>query len=212
MKKLIFIIMTFFFSQILSAADFGINPEFLKIKVFKFAVSTSPYCTDLITVFEKPDPVYEDVLTNPHFGSGTLANGVYPCVVIEMSDTVKFASEENSTSGNCIASNEETLEVCTSEFPNTIRLIDGTTGSCFDGEQKIAIYLTTIKEGDAGGPFLPPVEGNHGRGLLLGAPLVVADGVIAKFIVNGMGKIWDDSFTPRCEMNAPNFSFTHIIE
>ena len=69
----------------------GISPSSLKLKIYKFAVSTSPYCTNLITVVDNGISAVEtDFVNLPDLGSGVLADGTYPCVVIEMSDNVKF--------------------------------------------------------------------------------------------------------------------------
>lgn len=88
----------------LHAADLNITPTSLKLKVYKFAVSTSPLCTNLITIVDNGStPTEVDFLGSPNLGNGIVANGTYPCIVIEFADNIKFATAVNSTSNHCVA-------------------------------------------------------------------------------------------------------------
>jgi hypothetical protein len=53
-----------------NAGNLNIDPTYLKLKVYKFAVSTSPFCTNPVTVFEEANPSYTDVLLGPSLGNG----------------------------------------------------------------------------------------------------------------------------------------------
>jgi hypothetical protein len=212
--KNLFIIMLFLGNMnITKAADSGINPEYLEIKFYKLAVSTSPYCTNLQTIITEPQGELFDFLSNPVMGSGTVALGTYPCIVIEFSDNIKYAADQNSSSGNCVASAPLAEEICGGQ-PDAIKYIDGTTSTCVDGqEQKIALYLSTAStntNGNGDSPFLPPSIGNLDRGLNLGGALQIGQGLSAKFIVNALGSIADSNGS--CKMtNPPLFSFEKII-
>ncbi|MBI2519003.1 MAG: hypothetical protein HYV97_01240 [Bdellovibrio sp.] len=195
------------------AADLALDPAYLELKVYKFAISKSEFCTDLITVFETNNPVYEDFLNNPSLGSGSIDVGTYPCVVIEFSDIIRYASTTNSDSGLCVAGEQHSGQICRADWQENGVLIDGTQFACNDNEQKVAVYLSTGSTSGGGNEpaFVPPTAENRARGLKLLAPLIVSNGTIAKFIVDGRGQIEDT--TPRggqnpiCEMNAPTFSF-----
>ena len=215
MKKIKLFIFTFLLAcsiQTVSALDTGINPAYLELKVYKMAVSSSVYCTDLVTVFENDNPVYEDFLASPQLGSGSVMNGTYPCIVIEFSDIIKWASEENSDSANCVVGQLETQEICRAGGGDSdFTLIDGTQGTCVDGEQRIAMYLSTAStliNGENGNAFVRPTAADTNKGLPLLNSLIVSGGTAAKFIVDGLGKIEDSS--GQCEMMPPAFSFSKI--
>ena len=213
MKTKLLALMLFAMTTRSLAADLALDPSYLDLKVYKFAISKSEFCTDLITVFESDNPVYENVLSNPSLGTGSIEAGTYNCVVIEFLDIIRFASSTNSDSGLCVAGEQHSLQICRADYPESGRLVDGTEFACNDSEQRVAVYLST---GSTGGDndepaFLPPTAQNRDRGLKLLAPLIVSNDTIAKFIVDGRGQIEDT--TPRgwqnpiCEMNAPTFSF-----
>lgn len=210
MKKLLLLIagLNLFYNGIALAADDGIDPEYLEVKIYKIAVSRSHFCTDLQVLVENDNPEYEDFLGSPYLGNANLDNGTYKCVVIEMSDVIRYASAENSTSGNCVASQQLTMDVCRSDHPDTIQLIDGSSDTCADGEQRVALYLSTHTQNDGNGqenPFIPPTS-TEDNGMRLGSALIVNGATSAKFVVNGLGKIEDRGSW--CEMQAPAFSFS----
>ena len=212
MKKLFILTMMILMSKTFAAND-NISPSYLNIKFYKLAVSTSPYCTNLQTIIEDSDGETFDFLSNPTLGSGTVANGTYPCVVIEMSDIINFAPDQNSDSSNCAVGVNESEEIC-QRPEDSFQLIDGTNGSCVQGqEQRIALYLSTASTttgGDATeSAFLPPTPSNSLRGLNLGGALVVGSGISAKFIVNAIEKIEDRD--NECKFSEPPlFSFQEL--
>ena len=141
-----------------------------KVKVFKFAVSTSKACTDPITIFSSVAGVEQDLLTSPTFGSGQVAAGTYPCVLIEVS---KIIHTQGTT-------------LCTTEFPDVIcndnqlsQLIDGTSVTCtggYDNDQHVTLYINTLNTGNRGDrALLPPSsETDTASGLKLTSPFVVS--------------------------------------
>ncbi len=196
------------------AADSGLNPQYLNIKFYKLAVSESQYCTNLQTIIDVPQGESFDFLSQPMLGTGSVAVGEYPCIVIEFSDYIHFAPDQNSTTGNCAVGVEVSEEIC-QRVEDDIKYIDGTTSSCVDGqEQKIALYLSTASTSNGGdgteSPFTPPTANELNRGLNLGAALNVDQGLSAKFIVNALGKVEDAE--NRCRFSAPPlFSFEKIV-
>lgn len=209
MKKIL-ILMLITFKTL--AANTGIDPDFLKLKVYKIAISKDIYCNDLKVVVDNSGPgaIYEDFLTSPTIGSGSVNVGTYQCVVIEFEDIIKFASLENSDNGFCNAGVDLTNEICTSATADSIRYIDGSTSTCTNGSQRTSMWLSTgsTNAAQTGSPFLPPIQGDTDRGLQLLSPLVVSEGSIAKFVVNALGKIEDNGSS--CEMQAPTFAFENL--
>ncbi len=203
-------ILVFTFLTLGSINAMGANPNFLKLKVYKMAVSTSPLCTNLVTVIDNGSTAtYADVLVNPTLGSGKLGKGTYPCVVIEFSDNIKYSSD--ATTGSCTANVEETLGVCGSGDSST--LIDGTTVSCTSGEDRIAMYLSTASTETTGTSghtaFQSPTSLNDAtKGFNLASALTVSGTATGKFVINGTGKI--NGSNSSCEMQPPLFSFSGI--
>lgn len=211
-------------SQFAVAADLSLSASSLKLKVYKMAVSTSVLCTNLITVLDNGNtPTELDFLSNPNLGSGTIADGTYPCIVIEFTDNIKFIPSTNSTSGNCLTSAEYTLDICRPDSGGTSRLIDGTTTTCTGvtggalGPDRVALYLSTTVVGSSGDSFNPPTTvGDTGFGLRLGSALTVSGTTSGKFIVNPTGKVCDTANPAcggggaSCELDAPDFSFSKL--
>ena len=196
------------------AIDTGFTPTSLKLKIYKFAVSTSPYCTNLITVVDNGNsPVDVEFVGGANLGSGTLVDGTYPCVVIEMSDNVKFIPNGSSTSGNCVSAAESIIDICRTDNGGTSTLIDGTTVTCTGTDpntpiaNRVAMYLSTVSSG-GGDTFEAPTLLSTTHGLLLGSSLVVSGASVGQFRMNADNQIQDDGVA--CGMNAPAFSFTKI--
>lgn len=186
------------------------TPTELLLKPYKVAVSTSPLCTNLQTVYSNENPSYVDFLTSPTIGSGQLSDATYPCVVIEVASNIKY--KPTSTSGDCVSGTEYTLNVCQNTQVST--LIDGTSVTC-DGtsEKRIALYISTGSTWTtgAGDPFQAPTStSDASHGIQLSSALVISGTSSAKFVVNGANKIDDTAGGTVCEMNAPAFSFVKI--
>lgn len=204
MRNLSIIVMSLVFSMGINAADTSLDPSSLKLKVYRLAVSTSPLCTDLTVIIDESDPSYMDVLSNPSFGDGQIANGTYPCVAIEFSDNIKYTPSETSDSGNCINGTESTLDVCSGGTGETL---DGGTVNCTGGEDKVTMFLSTgaSASSSSDGFKKPTSVGDTSNGFNLGSALVVSGTTTGTFVVNGTDKIEDDGSI--CEMNPPSFSF-----
>jgi hypothetical protein len=212
MKKLLGVLMLILNVSSAFAIDAGLSPSYLNIKFYKLAVSTSPYCPNLKTIIEDDQGEIFDFLSNPTLGSGTVANGNYPCVVIEMSDMINWAPDQNSDSANCTMGQDYSEEIC-SRVQDQFQLIDGSSANCTVGEDRVALYLSTASTATGGdqaeSTFLPPTPGNSLRGLNLGGALVIGQGISAKFIVNALGKIEDRD--NECKFSdPPPFSYQEL--
>ncbi len=225
-----------------NAAAVPLNASKLRLKVYKMAVSTEPDCSSPTTVLSNSSPDYEDFKGNPTLGSGNLADGTYPCVIIEFSDNIKITPSQ--TVGLCDSTVEQTQDVCRPRDNNsdgdttdpgesqTSTLIDGTTTTCTDGDDKVAMYLTTaaaLSEGNTdafNAPDCNTAGCDNDNGFNLGQALVVSGTAVGKFIVDTDGKVCDgnDGFSggdcsldpspcacednSACNMLPPNFSFS----
>lgn len=203
--------------------DLNLTPTSLKLKLYKFAVSTSPLCTNLITVVDNGNSPQEvEFIGTVNLGTGVLASGTYPCVVFEMSDNIKYTPGANSASGACVSGVENTLDVCRDQgTPVTSRLVDGTTTTCSVGvhDDRVAMYMSTGSPG-TGEAFNPPSADGVGDGFNLPAALIVSGAVTAQFVVNPTGKMCDNTNDSgsdcdgagagaTCSFEAPTFSFEY---
>lgn len=186
-------------------SPFAVDPAELKVKIYKFAVSESELCTNPITVFEDSNPEYQDFYSNPTIGDGNFDDGTYPCVILEMSDTLKFTPAE--TEGACVEGEEYEINVCRD---SESKLIDGTEVNCTNSEQKVALYLSTASTETNGteghNAFMPPtVDGDSAHGLNLADALVKSGSITGVFVVNGDGKVEEND---GCDHQPPVFTFT----
>lgn len=194
-----------------------LSPTAVRLKIFKFAVSSSPNCSSPITVVDNGStPTYVDFKGNPSLGSGTLGSGTYPCVIIEFSDRIEVTSEAG---GSCTTT-PFTQDLCGDGTSS--QLVSGSTANCTTaGEDRIAMYLSTASTATgAADAFNPPNCNTAGctatLGFNLGAALVVSGTSAGTFTVNADNKIcggnnYDgntDCTQVSCELLPPDFTFT----
>lgn len=197
----------------LNGAGSGVNltastPTIAKINVYKFAVSASADCSDPITVFNEAEGLSVNMEEGPTIGSGELADGTYPCVILEMDDEITFTPSE--TDGSCASGVEQKINVCR-QFSETTtitsKLIDGTTVTCTDAAEKIAVYISTNSSSttEPMDPFNPPAAADSTSGIKLGSALVVSGTTSGTFKMDTTGKV--DGSNTECDMGPPAFSF-----
>lgn len=183
----------------------NLDPTEMNIKVYKFAVSASTDCSNPITIYENESPTAENFLGNPTIGSGSLNDGSYPCVIMEISDNMTF--KPATSEGNCTAGTSYTIDVCRSDSGGTSTLIDGSTTTCTGtnmdgshvyGDDRVAVYMSTsgTTEGEAFRPDSP---------LPLTAAFTVNGSTVATFVADGSGQV--ESLSDGCDMGAPAFGF-----
>lgn len=188
----------------------ALDASSLKLQVYSVMLSTSPLCTNPTTVFSSNAPTEVDFLSAPTLGKGNPPDATYNCVIIKMSDIIKFTP--SSTSGLCVAGTEYVADVCRSDNNASTQAPDSTTRTVCTGtdasprSDAVYMYLTTNASAGTGGEvFLQPTDANSTYGLHLTAPLVIAGKAKSKFIVNATGKVGSDSVS--CGMNPPVFGF-----
>ena len=190
-----------------------IDASSLKLQVYSVMLSTSPLCSNPYTVFSSASPTEVDFLSAPTLGSGNPPDATCNCVIIKMSDIIKF--KPSSTSGLCTAGTEYMADVCRSDNNAGTHAPDSSTRTACTGtdaaphSDAVYMYLTTnVSAGTGGEVFLQPTDVNSGNGLHLTAPLVIAGKAKSKFVVNAAGKVGSDSVS--CGMNPPVFGFQTV--
>lgn len=189
-------------------ATSGIDPTVLKVKVYKFAVSASNRCTNPITVFEDDTPEYVNFYdtSDLDLGAGSLADGEYPCVIVQMSDTLKFKPASTSDNSACVAGTEYTIDVCRSgTFTDDID--SGDSIECDSSENTVSLHLSTASTAtNASEAFKAPTSNSDGtNGIALGAALEKSGTTAGLFIVNGDGAIEENGSD--CDHQPPTFTF-----
>jgi len=199
---------------LLSSSAWALDASSLKLQVYSVMLSASPLCTSPVTVFSSTTPTEVDFLATPTLGSGNPPDGTYRCVVIKMSDLIKFTP--STTAGLCSASVQYTADVCRSDNGGTTQAPDavGAPSACAGTDaapvsDAVYLYLTTnASAGSGGNTFMQPTGPTSTNGLNLTAPLVIAGSAKSKFVVNAAGKVGDDGVS--CGMNPPVFGFQKL--
>ncbi len=197
-----------------STGAMALDASSLKLKVYSVMLSTSALCTNPVTVFSSPTATEVDFLANPTLGSGNPADATYQCVIIKMSDLIKF--RPSASAGSCDAAVEYVADVCRSDNGGTTRAPDATgpvtncTGTdAAPQADAVYLYLTTNSAaGTGGGTFLQPTSTSSTTGLHLTAPLTIAGTAKSKFVVDATGKVSGADVT--CGMNPPVFGFVPV--
>ena len=202
-------------ASLFSTSAMALDASSLKLQVYSVMLSTSPLCSNPVTVFSSATPTEVDFLAAPTLGSGNPPDATYNCVIIKMSDLIKFTP--SSTAGLCVGGTQYTADVCRVDNSGTTRAPDagGAPTTCRGTDaapvsDAVYLYLTTNPLAGTGGgeTFLQPTDAASTNGLHLTAPLVIAGAAKSKFIVNATGKVGDDGVS--CGMNPPVFGFQKL--
>jgi hypothetical protein len=201
-------------AALFSAHAHALDASSLKLQVYSVMLSTSPLCTSPVTVFSSATPTEVDFLAAPTLGSGNPPDGTYQCVIIKMSDLIKFTP--STSAGLCSASTQYTADVCRTDNGGMTQAPDaaGAPTVCNGTDaapvsDPVYLYLTTNPTAGSGGnTFMQPTSLTSTNGLNLTAPLVIAGAAKSKFIVNATGKVGDDGVS--CGMNPPTFGFQKL--
>jgi hypothetical protein len=198
-----------------SSSAMALDASSLKLQVYSVMLSTSPLCTNPYTVFSNTTPTEVDFLAAPTLGSGNPPDATYNCVIIKMSDIIKFTP--SGTEGNCTAGTPYVSDVCRSDNNGTTQAPDavGAPQACSGTDaapvsNPVYLYLTTnASAGTGGDTFMQPTSTSSTNGLHLTAPLVIAGAARSKFVVNAIGKVGSD--TTSCGMEPPVFGFQKMM-
>jgi hypothetical protein len=204
----------FYLGALLSANAMALDASSLKLQVYAVMLSTSPLCSNPVTVFSSATATEVDFLSNPTLGSGNPADATYNCVVIKMADIIKFTP--SASSGSCVAGTEYVADICRADNGGTTHAPDapGAVTTCTGTDpapqaDTVYLYLTTnASAGSGGNTFTQPPNANSTYGLNLTSPLVIAGTAKSKFVVNAGGKV--DGRYSTCGMNPPIFGFSKL--
>ncbi len=208
--KLLFLGLSFFAAQVMAQTT---SASSLKLSVYSVMVSTSPFCTSPITIFNNAAPTLLDFITKPTLGSsGSPTNppdGTYNCVIIKMSDNIVFTPVA-AAGASCAAGTQYTTDVCTNTSSMTVPNSGVTTACTGTGTVASAdivyMYLTTNANASTGSnAFLQPANVASTNGIKIANPLVVSGNASSKFIVNTANKVGTGGGA--CGINAPVFDF-----
>lgn len=200
---------------LLASNAMALDASSIKLQVYAVMLSTSPLCTSPVTVFSSVAPTELDFLAQPKLGSGNPPDGTYHCVVIKMSDLIKFTP--TGTEGTCTAGQQYTADVCRTDNGGTTQAPDaaGAPAVCNGTDaapvsDAVHLYLTTNANAGTGGQtFLQPTSTGSTNGLNLTAPLVIAGTARSKFIVNATGKV-SGGDPNGCGLDPPIFGFQRL--
>ena len=211
MKSLRFALLA---AGLFSTSAMALDASSLKLQVYSVMLSTSPLCSSPFTVFSSPTPTEVDFLAAPTLGSGNPPDATYNCVIIKMSDLIKFTP--SSTSGLCTGGTQYTADVCrvdnggvtqAPDAPGAPTVCNGTDAAPVS--DVVYLYLSTgTPAGTKGGNAFQQPTTTTINGLNLTAPLVIAGTAKSKFIVNATGKVGDDGVS--CGMEPPVFGFQKL--
>jgi hypothetical protein len=184
------------------------TPTVAKITVYQFAVSASADCSSPISVFNEAAGKEVNMEDGPTIGSGELADGSYPCVILEMDDQITFTPA--TTDGSCQEGVEQAINVCRQFNPEstiTSTLIDGTTVTCTDNKEKVAVYISTnsVSSNQNMDPFNAPASASSTSGITLENALEVAGTTSGTFKMDTTNKV--DGSNSECDLQPPVFSF-----
>jgi|GEM_PF-885253 len=146
----------FSFASLSFAADTGLDPSSVQVRVYAVAISPNTDCSNATAVTTYPGGQVFDFESNPTIFSGAVANGSYPCVILQISDQVTFTPATTSTSGHCVAGTPVTTPICNSgngqryqtmtvNNDNTVTFgaVQGCTAAVGSGGESVALFLST---------------------------------------------------------------------
>jgi hypothetical protein len=194
-----------------SSQAMALDASSLKLQVYSVMLSTSPLCTNPYTVFSNATATEVDFLAAPTLGSGNPPDGTYNCVIIKMTDIIKFTP--SGTSGLCTAGTQYAADICRSDNSGMTQAPDavGAPQMCSGTDaapvaNPVYLYLTTNPgQAKGGDTFMQPTSASSMNGIRLVSPLVIAGTAKSKFVVDATGKVGSDGVS--CGMEPPVFGF-----
>jgi hypothetical protein len=185
----------------------GVDPGYVKVKVFEIRVAASADCSNGMTVFQNAAPGYLDMVNNPTLGSGAIPNGTYNCVMMKMSDFIHFTPKTDNTppwSNNvCHVGSDSVADV---GHDSIATAPDGTVQTLGNkGTENIVwLYIRTgAPTGQNINAFIPT------GGIPLISPLVVHGDGAHTMVFDFDGGVGEeqDNGSWACDCDAPTLSF-----
>lgn len=190
-------------TNIAAASNSGDASE-VNMKLYKVWVSPHEDCSEARLVYSNSSPTTQNMINNPTLGTGSVADGRYPCVVLKMSDLITGKPNYTSTGGMCTPSTNISIDVFRSDngSGNSVcpdgTIIPGTGTNSAGIEDGPCLYMSTSGSDTntgwvASSPF--PLSG----------ALVVAGDRNGTFVADFRGKILDEG--TQCGIDPPVFGF-----
>lgn len=187
----------------------GGDTSVAKLKAYEFLMAKAADCSDAVSIFKDDAGIEVDMMAGPEIGSGQLDVGTYNCVIMVMSDTLNFTPK--TTDGACVAGTAVALDVFRPQgetYKPEGKLPDGTAIEGAVGEQKMAIYISTLSTtsgGDGSNPFEAPTAAKTANGITLSSALEVTADTTGTMIMDTSGKVEPNGSD--CDMQPPKFGF-----
>ena len=153
--------------------------------------------------------------SNPTIGSGSVANGTYPCVIFKMSDQVTFVPSANDGTG-CVSGTSYTIDVCSDFGSGAPQVTDNngniTTCATASGtEDTVWVYVSTFSSSTNGysghNAFAPPAtNGDSQNGFNLASEIIISSTTTGTLVFGTDGKVAESNGS--CELRSPDFSFS----
>jgi hypothetical protein len=186
----------------------GVDPSYVRVKVYEIRVAESADCSGGITVFRNAAPDYLDMVHNPTLGSGAIPNGTYNCVMMQMSDFIHFTPSTTSgawSHGVCNVGTDGAADVGHDENavnPDGSSFPLGAKGT----ESRVWLYIrtgATINNGGNQNAFVPT------GGIPLVSPLVVHGDGTHTMVFDFSGAVGEemDNGSWACDCDAPTLAF-----
>lgn len=192
-----------------SSLSLGGDTEQATLKAYEFWIAKNSDCSSAVQVFEDEDGKEVDMNQGPEIGSGEVETGTYNCVIMVMSDTLKFTPK--TTSGVCTAGEEFSLDVFQSRGEDVADAVlpDGTTVEAEASEQKVAVYISTLSTSTGGGEnsnaFAAPTSSAKTNGIKLSSAFEVTANKSGTMVMDTSGTV--ESNSGDCDMQPPTFGF-----
>ncbi len=194
---------------LLSSAGFadisnGVDPGYVRVKVYEVRVSPNADCTAGITVFRDAAPSFSDWTNSPTIGSGAIPNGSYPCIMMKMSDNIHYSpasTHASWTHGACVVGTDYTLDVGHDETATDPEGISTTLGP--RGTDNLVWLYIHQGANRALSTWVPA------GGLELTNPLVVSGDRSNTMVFDFSSKVGEefDGAAWQCGCDAPTMSF-----
>lgn len=192
----------------------SVTPTLYKVYFSASGLCTAPFQT---IDYGSSGKAIDILGSNPEFGSGTIADGTYKCVIFKMSDTISFTP--TATDGVCVGGQSVTRDMFRPQTgdggstvtPTSKNPEDGSTVTATSGNDTLYVYIsrfstTTTGSSSNAGTTPPTSDGDSTGGLKLSADVVVDGDETGTFVFDTRDKV-DGTAFGTCDMNPPNFGF-----
>ena len=181
----------------------GVDPGYVKIKVYEMRVSPNADCSGGITVFRNAAPTYQDFANTPTLGAGAIPNGTYQCIMMRMSDFIRYTPTTANPSWTHSVCTVGTDYVSDVGHDGTAVDPDGTGHAMTAGVEDIVwLYVRPGAPVGGGNTFAPT------GGIPLTSPLVVNGDGAHTMVFNFSGRVGEENgSTWACGCDAPTLGF-----